>query len=46
MTKEEKLSLHKFKMLERRDKQLARVPDIDSRLRHYSKNSNPEYRKN
>lgn len=39
------LSLHKFRMLERRDRQLARVPDVDSRIVHYSKNSWPEYRK-
>lgn len=40
------LSLHKFRMLERRDRQLARIADIDARVRYYSKNSLPEYRKN
>jgi len=45
MTKEDKLSFHKFKMLERRDRQLARVPDNDSRVMNFSKNSLPEYRK-
>lgn len=39
------LSLHKFRMLERRDRQLARVPDNDSRVMEFSKNSLPEYRK-
>jgi hypothetical protein len=43
--KEERLSLHKFKMLERRDRQLARRPDRDARLVYFSKNSLPEYRK-
>jgi hypothetical protein len=43
--KEEILSLHKFMMLERRDRQLARLPDKDARITYYSKNSEPEYRK-
>lgn len=45
MTKEEKLMLHKFRMLERRERQLARVPDYDARIVYFSKNSLPEYRK-
>ena len=45
-TKEEKLMFHKFTMLERRDRQSTRVPDVDARLIYFSKNSLPEYRKN
>jgi hypothetical protein len=44
--KYEKLMLHKFEMLMRRERQLSRVPDTDSRIRFYSKNSHPGYRKN
>lgn len=45
MTKEERLSLRKFQMLQRRDNQRSRVSDLDARLRYFSKNSLPEYRK-
>ena len=45
MTKIERLSFHKFRMLERRDRQLARAPDNDARITYFSKNSLPDYRK-
>jgi hypothetical protein len=46
MDKEERLSFHKFKMLERRDRQRSRQPDVDARLWNLSKNSSASYRKN
>lgn len=45
LTKQERLSFHKLKMLLRRDEQNSRIADLDARLRHFSKNSLPEYRK-
>lgn len=45
MSKEDRLSLHKFEMLRRREEQRTRVPDMDARITYYSKNSHPEYRK-
>jgi hypothetical protein len=33
-----------YMLTQRRAAQLARVPDVDSRVRFYSKNSEPEYR--
>ena len=42
----ERLMFHKFRMLERRVRQLALVPDVDARLTYFSKNSLPAYRKN
>jgi hypothetical protein len=40
------LMLHKVEMIARRKRQRERLPDLDSRLVHFSKNSLPEYRKN
>lgn len=45
MNKIERLSLHKFEMLRRREEQRTRVPDVDARFIFFSKNSLPEYRK-
>lgn len=37
---------HKMRLLNRRQRQLERMPDLDARLVYFSKNSISEYRKN
>ena len=46
MTHDERYMWHKFRMLERRERQLARNPNVNLSLKYFSKNSVPEYRKN